>query len=88
MIEIKDREDGGATAHVDGKKHSVLVGGAAAALRRVIRETAAGEHDHPVRVRLIRTDGYCQWPSIIAATSGLDAERTRPPVPSITTWAR
>jgi hypothetical protein len=85
MIEIKDRDDGGATAHVDaGPKLSVLVGGAAAALRRVIRETAAGEHDHPVK--LIRTDGYCQWPSIAAAAHGLDAERPRLPAPAVSMW--
>jgi hypothetical protein len=83
MIEIKDRADGGATAHVDGgQKRTVLVGGGAAVLRRIIRETDAS--DHPVR--LIRTDGYVEWPSIAAAAHGLDAERPRLPAPAVSMW--
>jgi hypothetical protein len=85
MIEIKDRDDGGATAHIDGgQKLSVLTGGGAAMLRRIIREDAAGEHDHPVR--LVRTDGYVLWRDLTTAAHGLEAERPRPPAPSISTW--
>jgi hypothetical protein len=83
LIEIKDRADGGATAHVDGgPKLSVLVGGGVAALRRVIRETDAS--DHPVR--LIRTDGCVQWPSTSAAAHGIAAERAPVLVPTVSQW--
>jgi hypothetical protein len=88
MIVMIEKSDGSALCHIGDSDHkiSVLSGGSAALLRRIAREPGAGAHP----VRLFYASGYpgayVQWPSIIAATHGIAAERAPLPPPTVSQW--
>jgi hypothetical protein len=83
MIVLREQLQGAAIGHLADHKYTVLHGGPIAVLTRIARELDTAGHC----VRLVRGDGFVEWPDITTAAAGLAAEPAPLPVPTVSpTW--